>query len=115
VTDTAVCKLLSICGNTLEHLDLQGCTLIKTTTVRHAAAKCPHLTYLDLFGCTGVDTLEALALSDDHWPHLQQLFLMETSRLSGRVPQDSFVELAGPILSFLSSSPLLRPCFRNST
>ena len=54
-----MCKLLSICGNTLEHLDLQGCTLIKTTTVRHAAAKCPHLTCLDLFGCTGVDTLEA--------------------------------------------------------
>jgi len=40
-------------------------------------------------------------LSDDHWPHLQQLFLMETSRLSGRVPQDSFVELAGLILAFL--------------
>jgi predicted RNA-binding Zn-ribbon protein involved in translation (DUF1610 family) len=94
VTDAAVCKLLSACGATLEHLDLQGCTLVKTSTIQHAALACPHLVYLDLFGCTGVDTLEALRLSDDHWPKLEQLFLMETSRLSGRVPQDSFVELA---------------------
>ena len=59
VTDAAVCRLLSICGATLQHLDLQGCTLIKTSTVLHAARTCPNLTYLDLFGCTGVDTLEA--------------------------------------------------------
>ena len=94
VTDAAVTKLLALCGATLEHLDLQGCTLIKTETVEYAAFACPNLVYLDLFGCTGVDTLQALRLSDNHWPKLQQLFLMETSRLSGRVPQDQFVELA---------------------
>ena len=97
VTDTAVCKLLSICGQTLEHLDLQGCTLIKTSTIEHAARVCPNLVYLDLFGCAGVDTLEALRLSDDNWPKLEQLFLMETSRLNGRVMQDSFLELAGAV------------------
>ena len=97
VTDKAVCELLNVCGGTLETLILRGCTLIHTSTVAHAAATCPRLRTLDLTGCVSVDSLEALRLSDAHWPEMEELRLMGTSRLAGRVPQDQFAEFTAEV------------------
>ena len=97
VTDKAVCELLNVCGGTLETLILRGCTLIHTSTVAHAAATCPRLRTLDLAGCVAVDSLEALRLSDQHWPKMEELRLMGTSRLAGRVPQDQLAEFTAEV------------------
>ena len=51
-----------------------------------------------------MDTLAALNLSDTAWPKLEQLFLMETSRLSGRVPQASFVAGLHKLISVATHS-----------
>ena len=90
-------ELLNVCGSTLETLILRGCTLIHTSTVAHAAATCPRLRTLDLTGCVSVDSLEALRLSDAHWPEMEELRLMGTSRLAGRVPQDQFAEFTAEV------------------
>jgi len=93
VTDAAIRRVLSICGKTLTHVYLEGCSLLTTELVRYASTACPHLEVLDLTACASVDTLEVLRLSDEEWPRLRELELMDTARLFGRVPQQKFVEL----------------------
>ena len=99
VTETAIVKLLNACGNSLERLDLSGCTLVKTSTIEHAARTCTNLTLLDLTGCAHVDTLDALKMTDTFWPKLEEVRLVGTSRLSGRVCQTEFDALADEIAS----------------
>ena len=101
LTDSAVCRLLDVCGENLECLELSDCTLISTSTIEHAARVCRSrkdgkscLVFLDLAGCSNVDTLDALRLTETNFESLREIRLMGTSRLNGRVPQDEFVELA---------------------
>ena len=97
VTDKAVRKLLSVCGATLEHLNLGGCALVKTSTIAFAATACPNLVRLDVAECPLVDTCEALRLTDTHWPRLEEIDVSGTSRLAGRVKQEAFLELVAMV------------------
>ena len=99
VTETEIVTLLNACGNSLERLDISGCTLVKTSTIEHAARTCTNLTLLDLTGCAHVDTLDALKMTDTFWPKLEEVRLVGTSRLSGRVCQTEFDALADEIAS----------------
>ena len=90
VTDAAIRKVLALSGKTLTHLYLEGCALLTTELVRYAATACPNLEVLDLTACASVDTLEVLRLSDEDWPRLRELELMDTGALAGRVPQETF-------------------------
>ena len=93
VTDAAIRKVLALSGKTLTHLYLEGCALLTTELVRYAATACPNLEVLDLTACASVDTLEVLRLSDEDWPRMRELELMDTGALAGRVPQETFERL----------------------
>jgi hypothetical protein len=93
VTDAAIRKVLALSGKTLTHLYLEGCALLTTELVRYAATACPNLQVLDLTACASVDTLEVLRLSDEDWPKMRELELMDTGALAGRVPQETFERL----------------------
>ena len=53
----------------------------------------PNLEVLDLTACASVDTLEVLRLSDEDWPKMRELELMDTGALAGRTPQETFERL----------------------
>ena len=93
VTDAAIRKVLALSGKTLTHLYLEGCALLTTELVRYAATACPNLEVLDLTACASVDTLEVLRLSDEDWPKMRELELMDTGALAGRTPQETFERL----------------------
>ena len=93
VTDAAIRKVLALSGTTLTHLHLEGCALLTTELARYAATACPNLEVLDLTACASVDTLEVLRLSDEDWPRMRELELMDTGALAGRVPQETFERL----------------------
>ena len=61
--------------------------------MRYAATACPNLEVLDLTACASVDTLEVLRLSDEDWPKMRELELMDTGALAGRTPQETFERL----------------------
>jgi len=93
VTDAAIRKVLALSGKTLTHLYLEGCALLTTELARYAATACPNLEVLDLTACASVDTLEVLRLSDEDWPKMRELELMDTGALAGRTPQETFERL----------------------
>ena len=99
VTDAAIRKVLALSGKTLTHLYLEGCALLTTELVRYAATACPNLEVLDLTACASVDTLEVLRLSDEDWPRLRELELMDTGALAGRVPQETFERLHATLVA----------------
>ena len=90
LTDSAVCRLLDVCGENLECLELSDCTLISTSTIEHAARVCrgarmqvvPRVSDSRVFkrrhpGRAAIDGNQLV--EGDR--------LMGTSRLNGRVPR----------------------------